>query len=124
MITGLVNTNREATIRLVVRGPGGQESEVEAIIDTGFDGFLTLPPAFATALGLRRLSRGPATLADGQETLFNIYGSAVIWDGTLLYTETDAIEAPPLVGMSLLYGYDLSIRVMEGGRVLITKPSA
>ena len=43
MITGLVNIDREATIRLRVRGPGWQQQLIEAIIDTGFDGWLSLP---------------------------------------------------------------------------------
>ena len=58
MITGSVNANYEAIIHLSVRGPGGQEREVDAVIDTGFNGFLTLPPALVTALDLARLSRG------------------------------------------------------------------
>lgn len=123
MITGLVNSNREATIQLVVRGPGGQGSDIEAIIDTGFDGFLTLSPALVTTLGLTRLSRGRATLADGRETLFDIYGSTVIWDGVPLYVEIDAVESSPLVGMSLLYGYHLYVHIENGGRVLIEKTS-
>jgi predicted aspartyl protease len=39
MITGVVNVNREAVIRLAVAGPSGQQQEIEAIIDTGFTGF-------------------------------------------------------------------------------------
>lgn len=123
MITGLVNSDLEATIQLMVRGPGGRESEVEATIDTGFDGFLTLPPAFVTMLGLRRLSRGRAILANGQEALFDIYGSTVIWDGDPRHVETDAVDAPPLVGMALLYGYHLHVHIEDGGRVLIEKTS-
>ena len=48
MITGMVNANREAAIRLLVRGPQGHQREIEAIIDTGFTGFLTLPPLLVT----------------------------------------------------------------------------
>lgn len=39
MITGIVTANREAIIRLMVRGPAGQQQKVEAVIDTGFDGW-------------------------------------------------------------------------------------
>jgi hypothetical protein len=53
----MVNANREATIRIVVSGPSGQQQEIEAIIDTGFTGFLTLPPALIQALGLAWLCR-------------------------------------------------------------------
>ncbi len=43
MITGKVNSRREATIRLRVLDANGREQEVEAILDTGFTGSLTLP---------------------------------------------------------------------------------
>ena len=38
MIAGVVTNDRQAVIHLTVRGPAGQEQEIEAIIDTGFDG--------------------------------------------------------------------------------------
>ncbi len=50
-ITGVVMADRQALIRLTVRGPAGQEHEIEAIIDTGFDGWLSLPPSFIAPLG-------------------------------------------------------------------------
>ena len=45
MIVGMVNVNREATIRLGVIDLQGHPQDIEAVIDTGFTGFLTLPPA-------------------------------------------------------------------------------
>ncbi len=119
MITGTVNTNREATLLLRVRGPLGQEQEIEALIDTGFNGFLTLPPGLVAALSLPRLGRGRAVLANGSEELFDIYEATVIWDGQPRAVELDAANTVALVGMSLLYGYDLRIHVVEGGRVTI-----
>ena len=119
MITGTVNADYEAIIRLFVQGPVGPAHEVDAIIDTGFNGFLTLPPALVTALGLMRHSRGRALLANGSEELFDIYGVTVLWDGQQRYVEADAVETTPLVGMSLLDGYDLYIQVADGGQVVI-----
>jgi predicted aspartyl protease len=52
MITGVVTTSYQAVIRLTVRGPEGQEQEIAAVTDTGFDGTLTLPPALIATLGL------------------------------------------------------------------------
>jgi len=43
----------------------------------------------------------------------------VLWDGQHRYVEADAVDTMPLVGMSLLEGYDLHIQVAEGGRVVI-----
>ncbi|WP_179130992.1 hypothetical protein [Candidatus Entotheonella palauensis] len=42
-----------------------------------------------------------------------------MWDGALRRLAVDAAETDPLVGMSLLYGYELTIQVQEGGRVII-----
>lgn len=119
MITGIVNEYREAVIPLVVRGPSGQEVQIQAIIDTGFNGFLTLPPQVVMTLGLVRLSRGRAQLADDRETIFDIYSSTVLWDGHLREVETDAVASTPLVGMSLLHGSELYVHAVEGGLVRI-----
>jgi predicted aspartyl protease len=59
MITGVVTAAGEPTVRVTVCGPSGQERDIEAIIDTGFDGSLALPPSVIDALGLpwRRCGR-------------------------------------------------------------------
>jgi len=120
MITGVVNTNREATIRLVVVGPHGQQQDIEAIIDTGFTGFLTLPSALTAALGLSWLSRQPGILADGSVDIFDVYAATVMWDGRSRVVEVEAADTEPLVGMSLLTRYSLRIDVLSGGIVTIT----
>jgi len=65
MITGVVTANPEPVIRVVIRGPQGQERETEALIDTGFSGWLSLPTDMIAALGLPGRRRGRALLADG-----------------------------------------------------------
>jgi clan AA aspartic protease len=119
MITGVVTASRQAIIRLTVRGPEGQEQEIDAVIDTGFDGTLTLSPALIATLGLVWRRRGRALLADGSESLFDIYETIVIWDGEPRRIAVDEADIDPLVGMFLLYGYELIVQVMEGGAVII-----
>ena len=80
MIRGVVTADCEAVIRLVVRGPAGQEQEVDAVVDTGFDGWFSLPPALIAQLELEWRRRGRALLADGSECVFDIY--EVRWCGT------------------------------------------
>ncbi len=121
MITGAVNPNRDVTIRLPVRGPDEREQEIEAVIDTGFNGFITLPPAIVTAFGLAYLGRGRAILANGGEALFDIYEVPVIWDGRARDVEAEAADTDSLIGTSLLYGHDLRIHMVEGGVVAIAQ---
>lgn len=119
MITGSVNAYREAVIRLTVRGSQAQE-EIEAIVDTGFSGFLTLPSPLIAALDLPFRRRGRAILADGSETLFDIHEATVIGDGQARSIFVDAAETIPLVGMALLEGHELTIRVADEGGVFIS----
>ena len=117
MITGAV-TDREAVLRLVVGGEA-INAEVQAVVDTGFDGYLTLPPSLIATLELRWRMRGRARLADGSESVFDAYEAVVEWDGALRRVVVHAAEATPLVGMGLLYGYRLQVEVVEGGTLRI-----
>ena len=119
MITGVVTPFYQATIRLIVRGPTGQAQEIEAVIDTGFDGALSLPPADITALGLPWRRRGRALLADGTASLFDVYEATVLWDGAPRRVAVDAAAIDPLIGMRLLDGYELTVQAIAGGQVII-----
>ena len=120
MLTGIVTPLCQATLRLTVCGPARQGQEIEAILDTGFDGALSLPPASIMALGLPWRRRGRALLADGSESLFDVYEGSVVWDGTPRRVAVDAADIDPLVGMRLLYGYEVTIQAVARGSVLIT----
>ena len=119
MIVGVVNAAREATIPIAVCDARGREQPFEAVIDTGFDGALTLPNATIVALGLPWIGRGSSILADGSQQLFDIFFAEVVWDGQRRVVQVEASDVDPLVGMRLLTGYDLRIQVVVGGRVTI-----
>ena len=119
MIEGIVNADREAVITLALRGPAGQAQDIDAVIDTGYTGYLTLPRALVTELGLPFESRGRAILANGSEETFDIYGVTVLWDGRARYVATFLTDGTPLVGMSLLDSYSLYVEIADGGRVVV-----
>ena len=119
MIQGVVNARYEAIVRLRVRGPGGVESDVDAIVDSGFTSSLTLPMAVVTALGLARQSGGTAGLADGSVRPFDICAAEVAWGGTWRAVLVSAVGNEPLLGMRLLAGHKLVIEVVPGGLVEI-----
>ncbi len=118
MIAGTVTPSREAFIRFVVRGPAG-EQDIEAVVDTGFNRFLTLPPPTVSALDLAPRGTSTATLADGREQSFDVYEVVVLWDGRPRRISIEEADTIPLVGMGLLHGYKLQMEVRSGGRVLI-----
>ncbi len=119
MILGVVNAHSEATIRLPVRDTAGHEHEIEAVLDTGFNGSLTLPPAIIAALGLPWRTRSLVILANGTDDLCDIYTATVIWDGRARHILVESADTDPLVGMALLYGHDVHMQVVEGGSVSI-----
>jgi clan AA aspartic protease len=102
MITGIVNARREAVVRLIIRGTLGQTHEFEAVIDTGFTGFLTLPTSLIHSLGLIWRGQAQAMLGDGNLHQFDVYEARVLWDGQVRVVETGAADMIPLIGMGLL----------------------
>lgn len=120
MIQGVVNSRREATVRLRVRGPGGAETEVVAVIDTGFNASLTLPAATVAALGLTRQSGTSTVLAGGSTRAYDIFAAEVLWDGTWRPVLVSAVGHEVLVGMRLLAGHQLRVAAVPGGAVEIT----
>ncbi len=119
MIQGVITPDREAVIRLRVSGPGGNEEEIDAAIDTGFNDFLTLPPAFIAQLGLLFAAPTQATLADGSIVQMDYYQATILWDGQPRNVLALAANGGPLVGMSLLYGSRLTLDILDGGPVII-----
>ena len=118
MMQGKVNQNCEAIIPVVLRNIDIMKS-VDAVIDTGFSGFLTLPSDIIAELDLTWKGRDVATLGDGTACIFEVYIASIIWDGDYRVIDINESETAPLIGMRLLRGYDLKIRTIEGGLVTI-----
>lgn len=121
MIDGIVSSDHQVIIPLTIWGSAGRGRDIEAIIDTGFDGWLSLLPSLIAALGLEWRQRGRAFLADGSDCVFDIYECTVIWDGQNVRIPVHEAETAPLVGISLLEGYELVIQVRSAGSVIIRK---
>ncbi|MBW4470018.1 MAG: clan AA aspartic protease [Stenomitos rutilans HA7619-LM2] len=122
MMHGVVSLSCEAIISLVVSNTNRQTRLINAVVDTGYTGFLSLPREIIVALNLSWTGIDRGTLGDGSEVTFEVYAATVIWDGQYRNIPVNEAETDPLVGMSLLYGYDLYIRAVEGGNVTI-KPT-
>jgi clan AA aspartic protease len=119
MMHGIVNLSCEATVPLVITNQDRLTRLINAVIDTGYTRFLSLPHEIIADLNLQWTGVDRGTLGDGSEVTFEVYAATVIWDGQYQNIPVNQAETDPLIGMSLLYGYDLLIRVVEGGKVTI-----
>jgi clan AA aspartic protease len=120
MIVGVVQA-REPLIRLTIRGSRGRHHEIEAVVDTGYTGWLTLPPTVIAALNLRWRSFGRGILADGSVSAFDVYQAKILWDGRVRPVFVDEFDATPLLGMALLRGYEYKMQVRARGKVTIKR---
>jgi clan AA aspartic protease len=117
---GQVNQNREAILKLVIIGEENSKIAIDAVIDTGFNGDLILPPESISELGLKLQGYQKAVLGDGTISQFQVYAATVIWDGSRRLVEVNAATSSVLIGMGLLEGYKLEVNTIPNGIVTIT----
>ena len=119
MIEGVVNAAHEAVVTLPLHGPEGHWLETDAVVDTEFSRFLTLPPSVVAELGSEFVGVNRVVLADGSEGALDVYGITVLWDGQTRDVVAYTADTTPLIGMALLHGHSMYMNVEEGGRVVI-----
>jgi clan AA aspartic protease len=119
MIEGTISNQHEAIIRLSIHGPDGQLAEIDAIIDTGFNDCLTLPPSLLETLDLPFEAPTLATLADGSTVTLDFHRATIQWDNQRREVLVLAAEGGALVGVGLLKGFHLAIDFVVGGKVTI-----
>ncbi len=117
MIVGQINPNIEAVIPVTIQDPRGQNHTLDAVIDTGFSGYLTLTSAIIATLGLDYSESRVFSIGKNATANFDLYEAAVTWDGEWREIRVLSSEADPLVGMSLLKGFRVTMDVIDGGEV-------
>ena len=123
MIRGALNDRLEPMVVLEISNGDGRFHPVEALLDTGFSEYLTLPPDAVARLGLEYADRIPMTLADERQIDASVYEGLVKWFGEVRRIYVISAEGLPLLGMSLLAGSKIAIRAQAGGEILIEEDS-
>ncbi len=116
---GRVNERREAILRLRIEGTNKRRRIVEGIIDTGYDGALTLPPKLIRQLKLPPLGQEQGELANGQIVTFKRYAATVKLNKRQVRIAVAEAQTDPLIGMELLDGFELKIEVQPRGTVTV-----
>ena len=123
-MTGYVSAKEpEPRLTVTILDNRGTAVPIEAVIDTGFTGYMTLPIEIVSALGLERTRERMMRLADGSARRFRAYSAKVMWHGNVVTISAPAMPGKPLIGMALLLGSDVAIRVRENGPVTVSELS-
>jgi clan AA aspartic protease len=111
----------KATVPVIFRLPEQPDFSLDFVIDTGFNGYLTLPPQAVNAMNLPPRANTPATLADGSQVLFSIHLATIVWDNVEKIVPILASGNKPLLGTAMMRGYHLEIDFEDNGLVTLEK---
>lgn len=104
MATGFLDANGDPHIKLVVSGPVTEGTEIDFLIDTGYQGFISLPIVQAFPIGLILSGTVNIVLANGQPQPRLMCLGGVDCDGIrevgLIVIESTG--QTPLIGMEFL----------------------
>jgi hypothetical protein len=118
---GYIDSVGHPRIRVRVHGPDPNNShEEDALIDTGFTGFLMLPLIKALALGMMPSGVAEYTLAD-ESKVNNFLSTATITVGASPPTNTTAMPAPLVAAAQMLVQPEIvtGVVVMCGDGALV-----
>lgn len=118
MIHGTV-IDLQARINVTLRPPEQSYVEIECVVDTGFEGALTLPPDVVATLKLPYVTSISANLADDSSIMTRLHLATIIWHGIEREIIVLAMGRRPLLGTALIEDYHLSIDFCEGGSVIV-----
>jgi clan AA aspartic protease len=119
MMQGRVKDGR-ASLPVTFRLSNQPDFQIEFVVDTGFNDYLTLPPQAISAMNLPQYSNTSVRLADGTETMLSIHSATIVWDEIEIIVPVLAAGVKPLVGTALMDGYHLSIYFQADGFVSLT----
>ena len=92
---------------------------VEFIVDTGYEGDITMPPDLARQVDAMEMGSRRQSLADGTIHRIPLYQTALEWEGEQRTVEMLVLGGQPLIGTDLLGDMLLQVEVTEGGEVTI-----
>lgn len=119
VLRGYVNAQRQPVVSITICGSQGREVTVDAILDTGFNGTLCLPPHLVLELGLPFWFSCTVMLADGSTQDVSNHRGRILWESVERPTRIVASGDQPLLGMGLLIGYRIRVDAVDGGEVVI-----
>ncbi len=94
---------------------------IEFVVDTGFNGYLTLPVSAVGAMNLPLFSTTTTILADGTHAEIPTHVATINWHERELLVPVLAMGSKPLLGMGLLDRCRLIVEFTEDGSIELEK---
>jgi clan AA aspartic protease len=119
----IVGVFRNSFPRVVLRLQGLQaDIDVEFIVDTGFEGDLSLPISLVRQVDCAPWFDEDRLLADGSMLRCPAYTFEMSWNGEPRETQILRMDGHPLLGGALLDGCRMEMEFVEGAEVVIEFP--
>ena len=83
------------------------------LVDTGFTGYLVLPPSMIRQLGLSSRNE-TLTLAGDEQLTCRVYSVKVLWHELDHWVNAYELGSIPVIGMALLNGSRITLRRLRG----------
>ena len=108
MITGTINKKLEIAVDMPVYGCDGRHIDAHFVVDTGFDGEISLPPDAIEYLRLPKYRRRRTFHADSSSAIVQTYVAHIKWDDEVREVIVNPTEGNCLIGVQLLKGFLLT----------------
>lgn len=119
MILGDVTEDCEIVLGLEGIAKSGTRVPFKAVLDTGFNGYLTVPTDLLAELDAQQVGSRRVELGDGQQVDLDVYLTRVEWLGKEKEVLALAANTMPLVGIRLVWNCRLSAELVDHGTVEI-----
>lgn len=126
--TGSLDSAGSPRLKIILRGVWqGVEQELDAIVDTGFTGFLSMPMVDAFPLGLVLYGTTTTILADGS-TSYKLMAVGTACVGTeskvgIVLLNMGSGPSAVLIGMEFLRIFNKSLFLIKDAVILVDSPA-
>ena len=121
MIRGRVDALRQAWVPLEMELSDGGFESIETIVDTGFNGYLALPPEVIGRMNVKSDEPTNVDLATGLQDTVNTWLGNVLWHDQIRSIRLLEASGPPLLGMEMMEDSQLTLQPRINGHVLIER---
>ena len=119
MTGGWISGNRELVMPIRLLDANEHVHRIEANIDTGFNGHLTLPPDLLRLLSLIAAKPLDLRMANDATETFPTFRGTVLWRNQRRAVRIIESEGTPLIGTALLWDSMLTAEMTDHGAVTI-----